>query len=108
MFFVQFSVPGNLVCDFATIPNDILNGDKYYTFLSSMFMHGGWLHLIGNMLFLWVFADNIEAVIGNVNFIVYYLRKMFTFVIYCSYWAIKMLKVGIYIQFGLTRSIYGL
>lgn len=38
-----------------------------------MFMHGGWMHLIGNMLFLWVFADNIEAVVGTFNFILFYM-----------------------------------
>lgn len=38
-----------------------------------MFLHGGWMHLIGNMLFLWVFADNIEAVIGTFNFLIFYV-----------------------------------
>ncbi|MFZ4544915.1 MAG: rhomboid family intramembrane serine protease [Saprospiraceae bacterium] len=40
---------------------------------TSMFLHGGWMHLIGNMMFLWVFGDNIEAVIGNFKFIFFYL-----------------------------------
>jgi membrane associated rhomboid family serine protease len=38
-----------------------------------MFLHGGWMHLVGNMLFLWVFADNIEAVIGNMGFFFFYI-----------------------------------
>ena len=38
-----------------------------------MFLHGSWMHLIGNMLFLWVFADNIEATIGNFPFLFFYL-----------------------------------
>ncbi|MEM7196120.1 MAG: rhomboid family intramembrane serine protease [Pseudomonadota bacterium] len=41
--------------------------------LTSMFMHGGWMHLIGNMWFLWIFADNIEDSIGHVRFIIFYL-----------------------------------
>ncbi len=45
----------------------------YLTILSAMFMHGGWSHLLGNMLFLWVFADNIEATIGNVRFLLFYI-----------------------------------
>ncbi len=45
----------------------------YATVFSSMFLHGGWMHLIGNMLYLWVFGNNIEAAMGHVKFIVFYL-----------------------------------
>ncbi len=43
------------------------------TILSSMFMHGGWGHIIGNMIFLWVFGDNIEDDMGRIPFLVFYL-----------------------------------
>jgi membrane associated rhomboid family serine protease len=43
------------------------------TLLTSMFMHGGWLHLIGNMLFLWVFADNVEDSMGHGRFVLFYV-----------------------------------
>jgi membrane associated rhomboid family serine protease len=43
------------------------------TMLTSMFMHGGWLHLIGNMLFLWVFADNVEDSMGPGRFVLFYV-----------------------------------
>lgn len=43
------------------------------TAFSSMFIHGGWLHIIGNMLFLWVFGDNVEDVLGHARFIIFYL-----------------------------------
>jgi membrane associated rhomboid family serine protease len=43
------------------------------TMLTSMFMHGGWLHLIGNMLFLWVFADNVEDSMGHGRFVLFYV-----------------------------------
>ena len=43
------------------------------TLLSSMFMHGGWLHLIGNMLFLWIFGDNVEHTVGPIVFTMFYL-----------------------------------
>ena len=43
------------------------------TLVSSMFLHGGWMHLIGNMLFLWVFGDNIEDSMGHVRYLVFYL-----------------------------------
>jgi membrane associated rhomboid family serine protease len=43
------------------------------TIFSSMFMHGGWMHLIGNMLFLWIFGDNVEDRIGHGKFLIFYL-----------------------------------
>jgi membrane associated rhomboid family serine protease len=45
----------------------------YLTLLTSMFMHGGWLHLGGNMLFLWIFGDNVEHRAGAVTYLVFYL-----------------------------------
>ena len=43
------------------------------TWLTSMFMHGSWLHLIGNMLFLWIFGNNVEDAMGKVRFLAFYL-----------------------------------
>jgi membrane associated rhomboid family serine protease len=43
------------------------------TVLTSMFMHGGWIHLLGNMWFLWVFGNNIEDAMGHARFVVFYL-----------------------------------
>lgn len=43
------------------------------TFLSSMFLHGGWLHIGGNMLYLWIFGDNVERALRTVTFVVFYL-----------------------------------
>lgn len=63
----------HFIFEFGTIPLEIFSGQDLFTMLSSMFLHGGWMHLIGNMLFLWVFADNIEAVIGSFNFIFFYI-----------------------------------
>jgi membrane associated rhomboid family serine protease len=48
-------------------------GSVYLTFLSSMFMHGGIMHIGGNMLFLWIFGDNIENRIGHVRYLFFYL-----------------------------------
>ncbi|HLZ34551.1 MAG TPA: rhomboid family intramembrane serine protease [Nitrospira sp.] len=45
----------------------------YATLITSMFLHGGWMHLIGNMLYLWVFGNNIEDVMGHVRYILFYL-----------------------------------
>ena len=46
---------------------------SWFTPLTSMFMHGGWLHLIGNMWFLWIFGNNVEDSMGPLRFIVFYL-----------------------------------
>ena len=43
------------------------------TLVTSMFLHGGWLHLGGNMLYLWIFGDNLEKVMGHLRFLVFYL-----------------------------------
>jgi len=45
----------------------------HLTLISSMFMHGGWLHLAGNMLFLWIFGDNVEHTLGSVLYLGFYL-----------------------------------
>ncbi len=45
----------------------------YFNFLSSMFMHGGFMHLFGNMLFLWVFGDNLENMLGHVRYAAFYI-----------------------------------
>jgi len=71
-FFIQITTPDAYICEFGTIPSDIRNGQGWITLITSMFMHGGWMHLIGNMLFLWVFADNIEATVGTIPFIAFY------------------------------------
>jgi membrane associated rhomboid family serine protease len=43
------------------------------TIVTSMFLHGGWMHLIGNMLYLWIFGNNVEDVMGHVKFVIFYL-----------------------------------
>lgn len=47
--------------------------DAYLSFFTSLFLHGGWVHIIMNMWFMWIFADNVEDRMGRVNFIIFYL-----------------------------------
>jgi len=69
---VQYGyIPYELVHNVELTPH--LATDVYLTPLTSMFMHGGWLHLIGNMLFLWIFGNNVEDYLGRVKFIIFYL-----------------------------------
>lgn len=60
-------ITSQLVC---VVDNNAIN---YLTPLISIFLHGGWIHLGGNMLFLWVFGDNIEDAMGPARYIVFYL-----------------------------------
>lgn len=57
---------------FGAIPSEINRGVDLFTLVTSMFLHSDWWHLIGNMLFLWVFADNIEATVGSLKFVTFY------------------------------------
>lgn len=50
-----------------------LGGSGWYTTITSMFMHGGWMHIIGNMWFLWIFGNNVEDAMGSVRFVIFYL-----------------------------------
>src|SRR5215203_4858730 len=59
--------------DAATIPLQVTPGSVYLTLLVSMFMHGSLMHLLGNMLFLWIFGDNIEDDLGHPRYTAFYL-----------------------------------
>jgi len=65
-------VPATLLRD-ARLPPDLYLIPPIATVFTSMFLHGGWLHLIGNMLFLWIFGDNVEDAMGHVRFLFFYL-----------------------------------
>jgi membrane associated rhomboid family serine protease len=55
----------------------VVGEDWHVTALTSMFMHGDWLHIGGNMLFLWIFGNNVEDAMGHVRFLVFYLLAGF-------------------------------
>lgn len=57
----------------AVLSPELVIAPTWATWITYAFMHGGWLHLIGNMLFLWVFADNVEDAMGHVRFLIFYL-----------------------------------
>ena len=86
IFFMQLGSEsyrtGQLFYSYGLIPSVLMGHDQlpmdlyvvpaYMTIFSSMFMHGGFMHLIGNMLYMWIFADNIEDSLGPINFIIFY------------------------------------
>lgn len=53
--------------------SDLTSIDTFFPFISSTFLHGGFIHLIGNMWFLWIFGDNIEDKLGHVKYLVFYI-----------------------------------
>ncbi len=62
-----------LVRTYGMIPHEIVSGRHLWTLLTSMFLHGGFFHIIGNMLYLWIFGDNVEDAFGHSWFFVVYL-----------------------------------
>jgi membrane associated rhomboid family serine protease len=54
-------------------PPELAGASPYAGLLTSMFLHGGWMHLIGNMLYLWIFGNNVEDVMGHARFVLFYL-----------------------------------
>jgi len=74
-FFVELTGGDAFIMQWAFVPSRFLanpTGD-FPTLFSSMFMHAGWVHLGGNMLYLWIFGDNVEDRFGHVKFTIFYL-----------------------------------
>jgi membrane associated rhomboid family serine protease len=57
----------------ALVPAEVTQGIDTHGILTSMFLHAGWMHLIGNMLFLWIYGDNLEDQLGHVRYLLFYL-----------------------------------
>ena len=73
-FVFQYGAIPALVLGEADLPPSIAVGIAAYgTLVTSMFLHGGWMHLIGNMLYLWIFGNNVEDVMGHARFVMFYL-----------------------------------
>ena len=74
-FLVELSGGDAFIMKWAFVPSRFMNnpiGDSL-TLFTSMFMHAGWVHMGGNMLYLWIFGDNVEDRLGYVKFIIFYL-----------------------------------
>ncbi|MDH2325824.1 rhomboid family intramembrane serine protease [Cereibacter sp. SYSU M97828] len=61
--------------DWGLVPAAVTEGQQLWGFVTSMFLHGGWMHLIGNMLFLWIFGDNLEERFGRARYLGFYLAS---------------------------------
>jgi membrane associated rhomboid family serine protease len=65
-------IPSELTASFSgqVIPQGL---PEWSTLITSQFLHGGWLHLVGNMLYLWIFGNNIEDKLGHLKFLIFYI-----------------------------------
>jgi membrane associated rhomboid family serine protease len=77
VFFYELTLPDPALDQFylqyAMIPGKLAHGENLLTPLTCMFLHGGWLHIIGNMWSLYLFGDNVEDRLGSVRFVIFYL-----------------------------------
>ena len=69
----QLSPLEDFIFRYGAVPAEISAGRDLFALLTSMFLHGGWLHIGGNMLFLWVFGDNVEDTMGHARYLLFYL-----------------------------------
>jgi membrane associated rhomboid family serine protease len=73
VFLMELTGGDAFVRQWSVIPADIVAGKHWVTILTAMFMHAGWLHLIGNMVFLWAFGPEIEDAMGRPRYLAFYL-----------------------------------
>jgi membrane associated rhomboid family serine protease len=73
VFFLELLLGDASVLRWSLVPATIVAGRNWVTIPTSMFMHEGWLHILGNMLFLWVFGPEIEDVMGAGRYLLFYL-----------------------------------
>ena len=68
---------GRYAFDWTTFVNQVSSGNAslatFVPLITHQFLHGGWLHVLGNMLYLWIFGDNVEDAMGSATFLVFYL-----------------------------------
>ena len=71
--FYSYGLIPSVLMNHNELPLDLYSIPSFLTIFTSMFMHGGFMHLIGNMLYMWIFADNIEDNLGQIKFIIFYI-----------------------------------
>ena len=78
VFFSLYLFGGNydeIILNYGLIPNDFVSGnfERFYTLFTSMFLHGNFFHLFGNMIYLYIFGDNVEDALGSGRYLIFYL-----------------------------------
>ncbi len=72
LFVYQFGAIPAVIFGLKSLPARVVEIPAPLSLVTSMFLHGGWLHLIGNMWYLWIFGDNVEEALGRVRFVLFY------------------------------------
>jgi membrane associated rhomboid family serine protease len=73
VFVLELMRGETFVMQWSAVPAQIVSGHHWITILTAMFMHGSWSHIVGNMIFLWAFAPEIEDAMGRGRYLVFYL-----------------------------------
>jgi rhomboid family protein len=73
VFLLELAGGNAFIIRWSLVPADIMAGRNWITILTALFMHAGWAHILGNMLFFWVFGPQIEDVMGPLRFLTFYL-----------------------------------
>jgi membrane associated rhomboid family serine protease len=73
VFLLELAGGQQFIEQWAVIPAHIVAGQRWITILTAMFMHAGWMHIIGNMVFLWAFGPEIEDAMGPFRYLAFYL-----------------------------------
>jgi membrane associated rhomboid family serine protease len=75
VFLLELAGGNAFIHSWSFIPGRFLSNPagQFITIFSAMFMHAGWIHLLGNMLYLWIFGDNVEDRVGHIKFLLFYL-----------------------------------
>ena len=73
VFFMELAGGEAFVKQWSVIPAEIVAGRHWFTIMTAMFMHAGWIHIVGNMVFLWAFGPEIEEAMGRPGYLAFYL-----------------------------------
>lgn len=73
VFYLELQQGEPFINRWSAVPRDIMAGREYETLVTSAFLHGGWMHIIGNMVFLWAFGPPMEEAMGTVRYTIFYL-----------------------------------
>ena len=73
VFLLELAGGDAFVQRWSVVPADIVAGHQWITVLTAMFMHGGWMHIIGNMVFFWAFGPEMEDAMGSFRYLAFYL-----------------------------------
>jgi membrane associated rhomboid family serine protease len=109
--FLNPQFAGEMEQKFVMVPNEIVHGQRLYTLFTSMFMHADIFHLLGNMLFLYIFGDNVEDIFGHLGYLIFYfscgLAAAFAYILVNLYAPLISEIIGISLASDLTSGVLG-